>query len=89
MDSARDLVGAAMKSLGLGYNETPKSMARAGVTEEMLRERVAAFSAQVRVFSNTQHLAALYGGDAWAAVGNSLDIMQVPVQVLPASCCAL
>jgi spermidine/putrescine-binding protein len=77
MNSTRDFIGAALKSLGLRYNTTPEDMARCGVSEDMLRERVAAFRSQVRLFSDEQHLAALYGGDVWVTVGSSTDVMRV------------
>lgn len=86
MNSTRDFVGVALKSLGLRYNSTLDDMARCSVSEEMLRERIATFRAQVRLFSDEQHLAALYGGDVWVAVGSSTDVMRVRFPSLVSLC---
>ena len=77
LDSARDFVGAAAKSLGLAFNASVADMTRCGVSEERLQERCRALRGQVRVFSNAQLFAALSGRDVWAVVGPAAEAMAV------------
>lgn len=51
----REVIGAALKSLGLGYNATAAEIRRCGLSEENVRSRVQRFVRQVR-------------GQAWASV---------------------
>eukprot|EP00892_Ulva_mutabilis_P001323 jgi/Ulvmu1/11191/UM072_0027.1 len=68
VNSPRDFIGAAAKSLGLPYNVTPDDLRAAGVSEAQLTERARALHGQCRTFSDTDTLAALKGRDVWAAV---------------------
>ena len=68
VNSPRDFIGAAAKSLGLPYNVTPDSLRAAHVSEEQLAERVRALRGQCRSFRDSDVLAALKGRDVWAAV---------------------
>lgn len=77
LDSARDFVGAAAKTLGLSFNASAADMARCGVSEERLLQRCRALRGQVRAFSNSQLFAALSGRDVWAVVGPAAEAMAV------------
>ncbi len=43
---SRDVIGAALKTLGLGYNSSAADLRRCGLTEEDLRLRVQRFVKQ-------------------------------------------
>jgi spermidine/putrescine-binding protein len=75
MDSARDFIGVAAKTLGLSLNATSADLSACAVTEEQLLARCRALRAQVRVFSDKELFSALAGRDVWAAVGTSSQAM--------------
>jgi hypothetical protein len=75
VDAPRELVGAALKSLGAGYNASPAGLARCGLTEADLAARVAALARQVRVFSSQDHVRAFAAGEVDVAVGWSDDLI--------------
>ncbi|KAL4427727.1 hypothetical protein ABPG75_001816 [Micractinium tetrahymenae] len=77
IDSPRDVVGVAMKTLGLGFNASAAEAARCGLTEDDLRTRVQRLVKQVRVFSSSDHLRALAAGEVDVVVGWSDDILPV------------
>jgi hypothetical protein len=74
-DSPRELVGIALKTLGLPFNATATEARRCGVTPDALRERVSALRAQARLFSGRDHVRALGTGDVHAIVGTSADLV--------------
>lgn len=74
-ESPRELVGIALKTLGLPFNATAADVRRAGVSRDALRERVSALRAQARLFSNRDHVRALGTGDVDAVVGTSADLV--------------
>ncbi|KAL4444599.1 hypothetical protein ABPG77_002416 [Micractinium sp. CCAP 211/92] len=74
IDSPRDVVGAALKTLGLGFNASAAEAARCGLTEEDLRTRVQRL---VRVFSSSDHLRALAAGEVDVVVGWSDEVLPV------------
>ncbi|PNH05673.1 hypothetical protein TSOC_008056, partial [Tetrabaena socialis] len=101
-ESPRELVAAAVRSLGSGpgaggggggeaglggageggrrllsVNASAAELAAAGVTEQVLRERVGALQRQARLFSSRDHVRALQAGDVWAVVGSSQDLVQL------------
>ncbi|KAG2487410.1 hypothetical protein HYH03_013979 [Edaphochlamys debaryana] len=76
-DSPRELLAAALRSLGLGANAGAAELAAAGLSEQDLKDRVAALRAQVRLFSSRDHCRALQAGDVWAVVGDSSDLVLV------------
>lgn len=76
-EAPRDLVGIALKTLGLPFRATAQDMERAGVSAEDLRARVQELRRQTLLFSNNEHVRALQAGDVWAAVGWSADIVGV------------
>ncbi|KAI3429510.1 hypothetical protein D9Q98_005599 [Chlorella vulgaris] len=75
MDSPRDVVGVALKTLGLPFNASASDIRRCGLTEEDVRSRVQRLVKQVRVFSSTDHVRALGAGDVDAVVGWSDDLL--------------
>lgn len=77
VDSPRELVGVALKTLGLSYNAGPAELAACGVDGAALAARVAALAAQVRVFSNLDHVRAFKGGEVDVVVGWSDDMLQL------------
>ena len=46
-ESPRELVGVALKTLGLSYNSRPSDLARAGVSVAALQERLRLLHSQV------------------------------------------
>lgn len=46
-DSPRELVGVALKTLGMSYNSRPSDLARAGISVHALRERLQELHGQV------------------------------------------
>ena len=77
VDSPRELVGIALKTLGLGYGATPADLAGCGLQEGDLAARVRQLAAQVRVFSNVDHVRALNAGEVDVVVGWSDDLIPV------------
>lgn len=78
VDSPRELVGVALKTLGLGFNATAAEAAGCGVSPADVAARVAALAAQVKVFSNVDHVRALQAGEVDVVVGWSDDL--IPLQ---------
>lgn len=68
---------AGRRDARLSVNASAAELAAAGITEDVLRERVAALRAQVRLFSSRDHIRALQAGDVWAVVGSSQDLVLV------------
>ena len=83
IDSPRELVGVALKTLGLGYNSTVADMAACGVSESDVATRVKRLIDQVKVFSNLDHVRALQAGEVVVVVGWSDDL--VPLEQRSAS----
>ncbi|MEW5310112.1 MAG: hypothetical protein WDW38_001941 [Sanguina aurantia] len=83
LDSSRELVGAALKSLGCSYNTTATDVqsGRAGITEQQLKEQVTRLRGQALLFSSRDHVRAVTAGDAWAVVGWSADLVQLSERV--------
>lgn len=52
-DSPRELVGVALKTLGMSYNGRPSDLARAGITLHALQERLKELHEQVSVSTTT------------------------------------
>jgi len=78
LDSSRELLAVALKSLGLSANTQAHDLPSAsGVTLEMVAQRVSELRSQVRLFSNRDHIRALTAGDVWAVVGWSNDLIAI------------
>jgi len=75
MDSPRELVGIALKTLGLSYNSSITDMRHCGVSQEDVVRRVAVLVSQARVVSNTDHVRAYSAGDVDVIVGSSDDLI--------------
>ncbi|KAK9817763.1 hypothetical protein WJX72_001828 [[Myrmecia] bisecta] len=75
MDSPREFVGVALKTLGLPFNARARDLAAHGLTVEDVRRRIEQLREQVRLFSNQEHTRAVTAGDAWAVVGWSGDLI--------------
>ncbi|KAK9843320.1 hypothetical protein WJX74_010303 [Apatococcus lobatus] len=94
VDAPREFLGAAMRSLGLSMNEDISS-GSCEATFADVQARVQQLHGQVRVFSNNEHVRALSGGDVWAIVGWSGDLLPLAARtpavqvVCPASGTAL
>jgi spermidine/putrescine-binding protein len=71
----RELLAAALRSLGASANTPCLASLPRGVTKEALAARIAALRAQMLLFSDSHHLKALAAGDAWVAVGYSQDVL--------------
>lgn len=52
LDSAREFVGVALKTLGLPYNCTYAQVKRAGLTWQQVKQRVRELHAQVQIRSH-------------------------------------
>ncbi|EFJ52374.1 hypothetical protein VOLCADRAFT_103032 [Volvox carteri f. nagariensis] len=61
----------------VSVNASARELAAAGISEEVLQGRVAAFRRQVRLFSSQDHVRALQAGDVWAVVGYSQELVQL------------
>ena len=75
MDSPREIVGIALKTLGMSYNSSSLDMRRCGISEDDVIRRVAALVSQARVISNTDHIRAYSAGDVDVIVGSSDDLI--------------
>lgn len=75
MDSARELVGIALKTLGMSYNSNSIDMENCGISEEDVIRRVSALVSQARVISNIDHVRAYAAGDVDVIVGSSDDLI--------------
>jgi spermidine/putrescine-binding protein len=73
--SPRELLAAALRSLGASANTACVAALPRGVTREALAARIAALRAQMLLFSDSHHLKALAAGDAWVAIGYSQDVL--------------
>ncbi len=69
LDSARQVIGLTLKSLGHSYNRS-----RLDDLPE-LKEQLLALHAQVKLYSSDTYLQPLVLGDTWAALGWSTDIL--------------
>lgn len=74
-DSSRELMGFALKTLGMGYNPSAAQLAAAGITQEVLARQISLIRRQVKLFSSNEHVRALQAGDVWAVVGWSQDLI--------------
>ena len=77
MDSPREIVGIALKTLGMSYNSNVTDMKHCGVSEDDVMRRVAALVSQARVVSNTDHIRAYSAGDVDVIVGSSDDLVSL------------
>ena len=84
VDSPREFLGVAFKTLGLGYNTTLSSMKSCGVGEADVIARIKSLSQQIRVFSNVDHVRAFTAGDVDIVVGWSEDLLPL-AERLPAA----
>ena len=83
VESAREFVGAGLKTLGLPYNfEDLNRLApclqgnsSATQTVDTLHERLKLLRGQVRMFDNKNYLQALGDGEIWVAVGWSSEVI--------------
>ncbi|KAG7666766.1 hypothetical protein KSW81_000539 [Nannochloris sp. 'desiccata'] len=75
IDSPRELVGVALKTLGLPYRATAADLASCGVTTADLIERVRKLVGQIKVFSNVDHVRAMSAGEVDVVVGWSDDLV--------------
>ena len=83
IDSPREVVGIALKTLGLGYNATLSDITACGLREEDVAARLAALVGQIKVFSNTDHVRAMQSGEVDVVIGWSDDL--VPLEQRAAS----
>jgi hypothetical protein len=77
IDSSREFVGIAFKTLGLSFNTTAASLRAAGIDVSTVKQRVDELKLQAKLFSSSEHVRALSAGDAWAVVGWSSDLVSV------------
>lgn len=75
LDSPREFVGVALKTLGLPYNCTYTQLQNSAITLQQLQQRLQQLRNQVRLFSNREHIRALTANDVWAVVGSSHDLI--------------
>ncbi|EIE23974.1 periplasmic binding protein-like II, partial [Coccomyxa subellipsoidea C-169] len=75
VDSPREFVGAALKTLGGGFNTGAAELASLGLSDQDLAQQVDRLRQQVRVFSSKEHIKALGAKDVWAVVGWSGDLV--------------
>jgi len=75
IDSPRELVGVALKTLGLPYRATADDLASCGITTADLTERVRKLAGQIKVFSNVDHVRAMSAGEVDVVVGWSDDLV--------------
>ena len=75
IDSPRELVGVALKTLGLPYRATADDLASCGITPADLTERVRKLVGQIKVFSNVDHVRAMSAGEVDVVVGWSDDLV--------------
>lgn len=95
MDSPRELIGIALKTLGLSYNADLAALQACGVSPDNLGRRVRRLIAQAKVISNKDHVRAYSAGDVDVIVGSSDDLIPLAQKssnsavVVPASGTAL
>ncbi|XP_027101577.2 uncharacterized protein [Coffea arabica] len=74
VDSPREIVGAVLKYMGASYN-THNITSQVAGGKSALKEKLALFAKQVRLFDSQYYLKAFGVGDVWVAVGWSSDIL--------------
>ena len=95
MDSSRELVGVALKTLGLSFNTSARDLSKCGLTEEDVIRRVDQLASQMRVFGSMDSTRAMAAGEVDVAVGWSDDMLPLAAKsndlqaVAPASGSAL
>jgi len=95
MDSPREIIGIALKTLGLRYNASAAEKRSCGVSADDLRRRVGRLVSQAKVISNKDHVRAYAAGDVDVIVGSSDDLITLAQRssnsaiVIPASGTAL
>lgn len=95
MDSSRELVGVALKTLGLQFNTSAKDLANCGITEDDVIRRVDQLASQIRVFGSMDSTRAMTAGEVDVAVGWSDDMLPLAARsndlqpIAPASGSAL
>jgi spermidine/putrescine-binding protein len=95
MDNPREIVGIALKTLGLRYNSSAADVRSCGLSTEDVRRRVSQLVSQAKVISNKDHVRAYAAGDVDALVGSSDDLIPLAqrssnsVIMIPASGTAL
>lgn len=75
MDSSRELVGVALKTLGLSFNTSARDLSKCGLTEEDVIRRVDQLASQIRVFGSMDSTRAMTAGEVDVAVGWSDDML--------------
>jgi spermidine/putrescine-binding protein len=75
IDSPRELVGVALKTLGLPYRATASDLISCGLSRQDLIERVKKIVGQIKVFSNVDHVRAMSAGEVDVVVGWSDDLV--------------
>ena len=75
MDSPREIIGIALKTLGLRYNASAAEARSCGVSADDLRRRVGRLVSQAKVISNKDHVRAYAAGDVDVIVGSSDDLI--------------
>lgn len=75
LDSPREFVGVALKTLGLPYNCTYAQLKASHITLQQLKQRLRQLYDQVRLFSSRDLNKALSADDVWAVVGSSGDLI--------------
>lgn len=75
VDSSRDFVGVAFKTLGLGFNTDPIELRACNITESTIIRRVEELAAQVKVFGSVDSSRALAAEEVDAVVGWSDDAL--------------
>nr|XP_043628186.1 uncharacterized protein LOC122599699 [Erigeron canadensis] len=74
VDSPREVIGAVLKYLGASYNTGNIDSEVAG-GRNAVKDELASFRKQVRLFDSANYLKAFSVGDLWVAVGWSSDIV--------------
>lgn len=75
MDSSRELVGVALKTLGLSFNSSARDLGKCGLNEEDVIRRVDQLASQIRVFGSMDSTRAMIAGEVDVAVGWSDDML--------------
>ncbi|MQL87652.1 hypothetical protein Taro_020197 [Colocasia esculenta] len=76
VDSPREVIGLVLKSMGASYNTKDINLQVLGGMSAV-KEKLAMFQQQVRLFDSTFYLKAFGTTDAWIAVGWSSDVLPV------------
>ena len=75
IDSPRELVGVALKTLGLSYNATAADILACGISKNDVVQRVKQLVDQVKVFGSVDHVRAMSAGEVDVLVGWSDDVV--------------